>query len=197
MLWQNQPTPEELAAEKAKQEQVEAKEKANEAKKKKDTFETTASDYSNTSAADSLKLLSLKNKLGAFAYASTLPSATDNVTTVENGVLNLKFSNKGGYLSEVKLNEFVDYDSVPIYLINNKNTAFNLSFATTDNRNLNTQDLYFQPTVTKNGENTVVSMKLKVSESEFLEYRYEILPNNYMMNFTIRSQGLNLSLIHI
>ena len=27
MLWQNQPTPEELAAEKAKQEQVEAKEK--------------------------------------------------------------------------------------------------------------------------------------------------------------------------
>ena len=79
MLWQNQPTPEELAAEKAKQEQVEAKEKANEAKKKKDTFETTASDYSNTSAADSLKLLSLKNKLGAFAYASTLPSATDNV----------------------------------------------------------------------------------------------------------------------
>ena len=34
-------------------------------------------------------------------------------------------------------------------------------------------------------------MKLKVSESEFLEYRYEILPNNYMMNFTIRSQGLN------
>ena len=63
MLWQNQPTPEELAAEKAKQEQVEAKEKANEAKKKKDTFETTASDYSNTSAADSLKLLSLKNKL--------------------------------------------------------------------------------------------------------------------------------------
>ena len=191
MLWQNQPTPEELAAEKAKQEQVEAKEKANEAKKKKDTFETTASDYSNTSAADSLKLLSLKNKLGAFAYASTLPSATDNVTTVENGVLNLKFSNKGGYLSEVKLNEFVDYDSVPIYLINNKNTAFNLSFATTDNRNLNTQDLYFQPTVTKNGENTVVSMKLKVSESEFLEYRYEILPNNYMMNFTIRSQGLN------
>ena len=191
MLWQNQPTPEELAAEKAKQEQVEAKEKANEAKKKKDTFETTASDYSNTSAADSLKLLSLKNKLGAFAYASTLPSATDNVTTVENGVLTLKFSNKGGYLSEVKLNEFVDYDSVPIYLINNKNTAFNLSFATTDNRNLNTQDLYFQPTVTKNGENTVVSMKLKVSESEFLEYRYEILPNNYMMNFTIRSQGLN------
>ncbi len=191
MLWQNQPTPEELAAEKAKQEQVEAKEKANEAKKKKDTFETTVSDYSNTSAADSLKLLSLKNKLGAFAYASTLPSATDNVTTVENGVLTLKFSNKGGYLSEVKLNEFVDYDSVPIYLINNKNTAFNLSFATTDNRNLSTQDLYFQPTVTKNGKNTVVSMKLKVSESEFLEYRYEILPNNYMMNFTIRSQGLN------
>jgi YidC/Oxa1 family membrane protein insertase len=80
---------------------------------------------------------------------------------------------------------------VPIYLIKDKNTVFNITFGTTDNRTLSTQDLYFQPTVTKNGSNTVVSMKLKVSESEFLEYRYEIQPDNYMLNFTIRSQGLN------
>jgi YidC/Oxa1 family membrane protein insertase len=67
---------------------------------------------------------------------------------------------------------------------------FNLNFATTDNRILNTQDLFFQPTITKNGENTVVSMKLKVSETKFLEYRYELKPNDYMLDFTVRSQGL-------
>ena len=89
------------------------------------------------------------------------------------------------------LNKFVNFDSVPIYLIKDRNTAFNINFGTTDNRTLNTQELYFQPTVTKNGNNTVVSMKLKVSESEFLEYRYEIQPDNYMLNFTVRSQGLN------
>jgi YidC/Oxa1 family membrane protein insertase len=45
--------------------------------------------------------------------------------------------------------------------------------------------------VTKNGENTVVSMKLKVSPQEFLEYRYVLKPGEYMMDFTIRSQGLS------
>src|SRR5690606_41161431 len=81
MLWQNQPTPEELAAEeRAKQAQIEANKKA---EVKNDTFVTTTDDYSNTAAFDSLRLEGLKNKLGAFAYASTLPSATDHETLVE------------------------------------------------------------------------------------------------------------------
>ena len=192
MFWQNQPTPEQLAEqEKAKQEQIEAEKKAEENANQTETFVTSGEDFSNTSTADSTQLEAIKNKLGAFAYASTLPSATDNETLVETDLLSLKFSNKGGYLSEVKLKKFVNFDSVPIYLIKEGNSLFNLNFGTTDNRILNTQDLYFQPTVTKNGENTVVSMKLKVSESKFLEYRYELKPNDYMLDFTVRSQGLD------
>ncbi len=191
MLYQNQPTPEEQAAEKAKQEQLVNEQKAKEANQKKDSFQTPTVDVSNATSSDSLKLAALKNRLGAFAYASTLPSAKDETTEVKTDLLTLIFSNKGGFLSEVKLNKYVNYDSVPIYLIKDNNASFNISFATTDNRNLSTQYLYFQPTVTKNGSNIVVSMKLKVSESDFLEYRYEIRPDNYMLNFTIRSQGLN------
>jgi YidC/Oxa1 family membrane protein insertase len=193
MLWQNQPSPEELEAEKVKQEQIDAEAKKNEKEvsKAEDTFVATSNEFSNASATDSTQLEALKNKLGAFAYASALTSATDNETLVETELLSLKFSNKGGYLSEVKLKKFVNYDSVPIYLIKEHNSAFNISFATTDHRNLNTQDLYFQPTVTKNGENTIVSMKLKVSETKFLEYRYELKPNDYMLGFTIKSQGLS------
>ncbi|MEZ4856665.1 MAG: membrane protein insertase YidC [Gelidibacter sp.] len=192
MLWQNKKTPEQIAADKAKQEQVEADKKAEEASQKtEDTFVTSKEDFSNDVLTDSVKLEGLKNKLGAFAYASSLPSATNKETLVETNLLSLKFSNKGGYLTEVKLKKFVNYDSVPVYIIKNGNAAFNLSFKTTDNRSLNTQDLYFEPTITKNGENTVVSMKLKVSESKFLEYRYELKPNDYMFDFTIRSQGLS------
>ncbi len=189
MLWQNQPTEEELAEqEKAKQEQIEAekKQQAQEA-----TLTTNAQDYSNSSVKDSTQLEALKLKLGAFAYAATLPSATDGETAVETDVFSLKFSNKGGYLSEVKLKNFVDYDSVPIHLIKKNNVDFNINFGTTDNRTLNTKELYFQPSVTKNGENTIVSMKLKVSETKFLEYRYELKPDDYMIGFTVKSQGLN------
>nr|WP_321246035.1 membrane protein insertase YidC [uncultured Psychroserpens sp.] len=189
MMWKNQPTPEEIA-EQEKQEQIEADKKV-EAKEVKETKVVTADDFTAPKPGDSLKIEELKNKLGAFAYSSTLPSATDNHTTVQTDVLDLKFSNKGGFLSEVILKQFVDYDSIPIALIQDGNESFNITIPTTDNRILNTNEQYFEPTVTKNGENTVVSMKFKASESQFLEYRYELKPNEYMIDFSIRSKGLN------
>jgi YidC/Oxa1 family membrane protein insertase len=187
MLWQNQPSPEEIEAqEKAKQEQVEAEKKA---KEQEQTLVTTANDYAVGSDADSLQVIQLKNKLGAFAYSAI--QSSNKETVIESDLLALKFSNKGGYLSEVRLKQFVDYDSIPIYLIKDNNASFNINFGTTDSRILNTKDLPFVSSVTKNGDVTLVSMKLKVSESQFLEYRYEIKEGDYMIDFAIRSQGLS------
>ncbi|MFI0430712.1 membrane protein insertase YidC [Mariniflexile sp. HMF6888] len=186
MLWKNQPTPEELEAqEKAKQEQVEAESKA---KTQQEAKVTTAEDFT-VGTTDSLQLVKLKSKLGAFAYSAA--TASKEETVVESDLLALKFNNKGGYLSEVKLKKHTDFRDEPIYIIKDNNASFNINFGTTDSRILNTKDLYFQPTVTKNGNTTVVSMKLKVSEAKFLEYRYELKDGDYMMDFTIRSQGLS------
>jgi len=115
-------------------------------------------------------------------------------TILENEVLYLKINNKGGYISEVKLKKYVKYDSLPVFLIKDQNSIFNINFGTSDNRTLNTKDLYFQPTVSSKNGNQIVSMKLKVSDSRFLEYRYEIEPNNYMLDFTVKSQGLSSTL---
>ncbi len=187
MLWQNQPTPEELEAQqKAKQEQVEKERKA---KEQEQTKVVSAEDFAVGTGNDSLQLVNLKNKLGAFAYSAA--TASKEETLVETDLFELKFNSKGGYLSEVKLKKHTDFKNNPIYIIKDNNASFNINFGTTDSRILNTKDLFFQPTVTKNGNNTVVSMKLKVSESKFLEYRYELKEGDYMMEFTIRSQGLS------
>ncbi|NND10315.1 MAG: membrane protein insertase YidC [Flavobacteriaceae bacterium] len=189
MLWQQSNSPEAIEArENAKQEQIDAEKKAEESK---DSKITTAEEYIEPVQADSTQVVALQNRLGSFAYSATLPSAKDNETVIENDVLYIKVNNKGGYLSEVKLKQFVNYDSVPIYLIKDKNSLFNINLGTTDSRVLNTKDLYFQPSLSKNGDNQVLSMKLKVSESKFLEYRYELKPNDYMLGFSVRSQGLN------
>lgn len=187
MMYQNTPTPEEIEAQKkAEQEQVEAQKNAS---KQNEAVITTAEDYANTQALDSTQLAALQSKKGALSYAYTLPG--EEITTVETDVFQLKFSRKGGQLAEVKLKNFVDYDSVPIYMVKDQNSNFNITFGTSDNRTFNTQDLPFQPHVSKSGENTVVSMKLKVSETSFLEYRYELKPKDYMIDFSIKSQGLN------
>ncbi len=188
MLWQNQPTPEQLAEqEKAKQEQL-ATESANQA-----AAEMAITDNSNNNQLppDSQGLASMKNQIGDFAYALTLPSATTNVTTFENEVLALKIDNKGGFISEVRLKSYVNHDSVPVYLIKDGSSVFNLNFATSDNRTLNSTNLYFQPTLSTSGDNQVLSMRLKVSETQFLEYRYELKPNDYMLGFSVKSQGLS------
>jgi YidC/Oxa1 family membrane protein insertase len=144
-----------------------------------------APDFEN----DSLKKRNLKNQLGAFAQSAI--SASEGVSVIENELVKLTIDNKGGQIKQALIKNFKTYDSLPLYLIKKNNASFNINFGTTDNRILNTKDLFFVPTVTTNGDNQVVSMKLKVSETQFLEYRYEMKPKDYMVNFSVRSQGLS------
>ncbi len=187
MLYQNQPSQEEIDAEKAKQEQVD-NEKEN--LREQSTQNTAVAETVPGNPQDSLAQVRLKESLGRFAYSASLPSANDDVTTISNEVLELKVSNKGGFITEARLKKFKTFDSVPVYLIKDGNSRFNLSFNTTDNRNLNTENLYFEPTLSENGGNQVLSMRLKVAEDEYLEYRYELKPDDYMMDFGIKTLGL-------
>lgn len=191
MLYMNKPTEEELQAEKAKTEAA-AIENANAEKGKQEITlaQATPDSMNATNPSDSLALEQLKNKLGSFAYSGTLPSATDGITVLENDVLSLKISNKGGYITEALLKDFHKYDDVPIYLIKDGSASLDLQFSA-ENRNLNSKDLYFQPTLSKNGEDQVLSMKLKTSETGFIEYKYTLHPGEYMLDFSINSQGLD------
>ena len=188
MLYQNQPSQEELDAEKAKQEQVDAaaeKEKAQDTDVKKPQQEE---EYAM--AQDSAGQAKVKEQLGSFGYSATLPSAKGGTTTISNKLVELKVSNKGGFITEARLKAYKTFDSLPVQLIKNGNASFNLSFSTADNRNLNTKNLYFEPKLTKNGENQVLTMRLKVATDQYLEYRYELVPKDYMMNFGIKTVGL-------
>ncbi|MBL4568679.1 MAG: membrane protein insertase YidC [Flavobacteriaceae bacterium] len=138
---------------------------------------------------DSIKNVALQNKLGAFGYGAQ--TATEGTTVLENDLLKITIDNRGGQIVEALVKNYQTYDSLPLYLIKDKNASFNINFGTTDNRILNTKDLLFIPSKTKNGDNDVLSMKLKVSETQFLEFRYEMKPNEYMLGFSIRSQGLS------
>ena len=151
----------------------------------------TSNAFANTTAIenDSIKQLNLKNQLGAFAESAI--NATAGFSVLENEVVKLTINNKGGQIKEALVKNFKTYDSLPLYLIKDNNASFNINFGTTDNRILNTKDLFFAPTLTTNGDIQIVSMKLKVSETQFLEYRYEMKPKEYMVNFSIRSQGLS------
>ncbi|MDF1516916.1 MAG: membrane protein insertase YidC [Lutibacter sp.] len=189
-MYSNQPTPEEkLEAEKNKIENVEQTTTTS------TLTDTTKKSEIITQTTDSLSLVKAQSELGAFAYSATLPSAKEEGETVlENDLLKLVISNKGGQIKEALLKNYVTYDSLPLYMVKDNNANFNINFGTSDNRILNTKDLFFEPTIAKVDGNQVLSMKLKVSDGNFLEYRYVMKPTEYMVDFTVRSQGLSGSL---
>ena len=190
IMYQNQPDPKVIAAEKAKKELVAKAAKAKELAQK--SIEKAAVAVATT--GDSTQLAQLQNTLGNFAYSATLPSAKADFTTIENEVVQLKIANKGGFIVEAVLKQhekFKKGSGKLVELIKDNNTNLNITLQTADNRSLNTKDLYFEPSLSKVGEDQILSMKLKAGADEFLEYKYILKPNDYMIGFDVRSQGLN------
>ncbi|NNF19170.1 MAG: membrane protein insertase YidC [Flavobacteriaceae bacterium] len=181
-FYQSQPTPEEVEAQKAEQAKIEAA-----AEQEKAAAAEVTPQETMPVLRDSADLVAYKNSVGGFGFTD----AKEGTTVLENELVRLEVSNLGGQITEAVLKKFVTYDSVPVYLVKDGNASFGLDFTTTDQRAINTQKLYFEPSLSKNGENQVLSMKAKVGPDRYLEYRYELKPNDYLLDFNIRSRGMS------
>ena len=124
------------------------------------------------------------NKYGAFAKNA---NGSDNAIVIENDKLELHISPKGGRIISAILKEYQTSDSLPLNLIDKDSSSFNLQFFS-ENRFINTEDLYF--TATDHTKNSV-KMKLMAEGNRYLEYTYTLKEGDYMMDFNINSNGLN------
>ena len=111
--------------------------------------------------------------------------------SIENEDLFLKFSSKGGMLSEALLKDYNDYKGDPLYLIKDFNQNINLSFSTLDGRIINTKNYFFKPLVSSNSQGTVVNMLLTISDNQSLSFEYILPKNGFMIDFNIKSIGLD------
>ncbi|NRT16536.1 YidC/Oxa1 family membrane protein insertase [Flavobacterium sp. 28A] len=187
MMYNNQPTDAEVAAEKTKKELVVKEDaKANNVK--------TTEKAAVVAVGDTLQIAQLQKSLGSFAYSAALPSAKEGFTTIENKLVTLKIANKGGYIVEATLKNFERFKKGSgelVKLVKDNNASLNIQLFTSDNHTLNTKDLYFEPTLTKNGEDQILSMRLKAGANQYLEYKYVLKADDYMLDFDIQSQGLS------
>ncbi len=195
-MWFTMPSAEEQEAKRAEAVRLEAERQAKEAAEKADTLDlkAIASAADDTLPGDSAGISpALVRAFGDFAYSGTLPSAANGkeATTIENDVLIISVANKGGVPSEVTLKKYDTYWKKPLCIVKDGNADFNMTFYTSDGRRFDTRDMYFEPSVEKDGENQVLSMKLKASEDAYLEYRYVLRPGEYMLDYTVLSKGLS------
>ena len=166
-LYLNQPTEAELAEqqEKQKQEQL-AAEKENQVAE----LPVVKPTLPQVDTADSISMAQYQSRVGRFAATAV----KEGSTVLENDLLRLVVDHRGGQIIEAKLKNFVDHDSVPIYLINEGNANFDIQFSTSDNRVLSTSELYFEPEVSQNDGNRILTLRAKAGPSQFLEYQYSM-----------------------
>ncbi len=175
----------------ANQPEVQAEEnntESAEAQPKQTPVETQPKEEKPVQVDDSTKNSQLETLKGSFDYANI--NASEGVTTIENEILQLKVANKGGQVVEAKLKSFDTYKGDPVFLIKDSNAEFNIQFQNASGQLINTKDYYFKPELRQTDNGQRLSMKLKVSDDQYLEYVYQMNPNDYMLDFDIYSKGL-------
>lgn len=146
------------------------------------------------SLAKASRVKELESKLGAFAYGAATATEPAGVTVLENEKVKVTVANRGGQIQEVEIKGYerkFKGSGETVKLIADQNAEFGIELRTKDNRTISTNAMVFEPTLTQVGDSQVLSMKLKAGENNYLEYRYVLPANEYMLDFDVRTQGLN------
>ena len=196
-IW-NAPSEEELAVMRRQQDSLAlAEEKALQQEALAKKQQSRAVDPEALPAADTLTNDSARNAYFTDAYGMFAAAANgkEEVLTVENEVMKVEFTTKGGRVRAVELKKYRSWDSTPVRLFESDSTRFNLNFFSR-NRSISTGDLYFKPgsfsAVVKKGDSLAFTMRLEAgSPGRYIEYRYLIRHDDYRIGFDLNMVGMD------
>lgn len=186
--WLNRPSPEQIAAQEAQRRYQDSIARVDATKQVElATAETTlSSDNSLVEIPDSVKEQHLAQQYGAFAGAV---EGIEEFTTLENEKIEVRISSKGGQLYFARLKEYVTYEEQPLVLFDTDESNLALTMVTATNRIVNTSDLYFTPI--KGTDPNSITMRLSIDEGSYMDFKYTLTADDYMLNFSIQGVGLN------
>ncbi len=132
------------------------------------------------------------NKFGVFSKAAV---GENEFITLENNKVELKISLKGGRVYSARLKDYRTYDSLPLILFSGDSTVFGLNFFTSDNKAVQTNNLYFTAVSEKRSYNVTtdpqsVYLRLMASDDRYIEYKYTLAPDKYMVDFDVTFKSM-------
>jgi len=132
---------------------------------------------------------------GDFSPAS---QGVEKFYTLENELVKITLSNKGGRIYSVQLKKYSTRDTtnkaLPLILFNDQESSMGFTFVTNNNRVINSSALYFEPVsaITKdaNGNQTLI-LRLKTSGAAYLDFAYTLPKKDYLVSFGLKASGMN------
>lgn len=128
---------------------------------------------------------------GDFAAAA---AGENKVITIENELLKVNISTKGGRISSVELKNYKTFDGKPLLLFHPDSSSQNIQLPLAS-KIISTDSLYFVPEgatfSVKGAESKSISLRLYAGDkAKYLEYTYSLTGNDYMMGFRVNAVGL-------
>lgn len=111
---------------------------------------------------------------------------TEEFTTLKNDLVEVTVSNKGGRVSKAVLKEYKDQKKEPLVLFDGNDSYLNIGIEG-KNENIMSSQMYFEAT---NVTDSTVTMRLNAGNGGHLDFSYKLLPNSYMVNFTVQASGM-------
>lgn len=161
---------------------------------------------------DSARLAMQKSQLGSFGAAIV---GAEEYVTLENNLMKLKLSTKGGRVYSVELKDYKRFDGTPLVLFEGDINRFGLKFNAIQNgASIETNKLYFTPSskgtvmatgpeVPKGkeakvkfneenpGKNADLNMTLRTAEGAVIQYQYSLPYNSYFLNLKVATHQLS------
>ncbi|HMX03371.1 MAG TPA: membrane protein insertase YidC [Chitinophagales bacterium] len=133
---------------------------------------------------DSLAAVQRANVFGSF---TPVMQGKEEITTLENDKLILKLSNKGGRIVQAEIKDHKNYHGGLVDVIGGDNNRFNYNFYYEDNKMMNTEEMYFTPSLSSDGKTLTYTAKL--SNGASLEQIYSFTNTEYLVDYNVRFNG--------
>ena len=185
--WLNQPTPEQVEAQRRYQDsiaQIEHARQLDQSRNDKLPLATAADSLPGES--DSARIQRIRSEYDVFADAVI---GEEQFTTLENDKVEICFTNKGGRVYSARLKDYKTHDSLPLILFEGDEALLDFTLVTATNRVVNTAGMYFQA-IPGNDPNTL-TMRLSAGDGRHLDFTYTLSKDDYMVKMDIKGTGLN------
>ncbi|MBI3233657.1 MAG: membrane protein insertase YidC [Bacteroidetes bacterium] len=137
--------------------------------------------------------LAHKQDSAALGEFSKLANGQEQLVTLENEQLKVTISSKGGRPVLAQLKKYKKFDTINLVtLLRGENSRFDYSFATTENKSIESWKLFFTPNksslnVTSNSDSVIFTSQL--SDNQYIQHIYTLPAKGFNLSLSLRLVG--------